>query len=61
MADVGDSPVSEVLLDVVDLSASIRTDAGPLRAIDSLGFQVRRGRNLALVGESGCGKTVTAL
>jgi peptide/nickel transport system ATP-binding protein len=49
------------LLRVRDLVTSFRTDAGPLRAVDQVSFDVPRATTVALVGESGCGKSVTAL
>jgi peptide/nickel transport system ATP-binding protein len=52
---------SEVLLDVADLEVEFHTGAGVVRAVDGISFQLRRGEFLAIVGESGCGKSVTAL
>jgi oligopeptide/dipeptide ABC transporter ATP-binding protein len=49
------------LLRVRDLVASFRTDAGVVRAVDGVSFEVPRAKTVALVGESGCGKSVTAL
>jgi peptide/nickel transport system ATP-binding protein len=49
------------LLSVRDLVTSFRTDAGVLRAVDHVSFDVPRATTVALVGESGCGKSVTAL
>jgi len=49
------------LLNVRDLSVAFDTDAGLLRAVDGISFSIPRGRTLGLVGESGCGKSVTAL
>jgi peptide/nickel transport system ATP-binding protein len=49
------------LLRVRGLVASFRTDAGVLRAVDGVSFDVPRGTTVAVVGESGCGKSVTAL
>ena len=53
--------MGEVLLSVEDLRAGFETAAGFLRAVDGISFEIRRGEVLGLVGESGCGKTVTAL
>ena len=49
------------LLEIRDLVTAFDTDAGPVTAVDSVSFTVERGRTLGLVGESGCGKSVTAL
>ena len=49
------------LLEVRDLVTAFDTDAGQVTAVDSVSFTVDRGRTLGLVGESGCGKSVTAL
>jgi peptide/nickel transport system ATP-binding protein/oligopeptide transport system ATP-binding protein len=49
------------LLEVSNLSCSFATDEGPARALDGVGFSIRSGETLGLVGESGCGKTITAL
>ncbi|GMR13454.1 MAG: ABC transporter ATP-binding protein [Gemmatimonadota bacterium] len=51
----------EGLLEVRDLRTQFRTRAGAARAVDGVGFRVDRGETLGLVGESGCGKTATAL
>ncbi|MFP4444969.1 MAG: ABC transporter ATP-binding protein [Desulfosudaceae bacterium] len=49
------------LLRVETLTASFASDAGRLRAVEGVSFEVDRGEVLGLVGESGCGKSVTAL
>jgi oligopeptide/dipeptide ABC transporter ATP-binding protein len=49
------------LLRVKDLVTTFRTDAGTLRAVDRVSFEVPRSTTVALVGESGCGKSVTAM
>ena len=49
------------LLNVRDLRTCFSTDDGEFAAIDGVGFAVDAGRTLAIVGESGCGKSVTAL
>jgi oligopeptide/dipeptide ABC transporter ATP-binding protein len=49
------------LLRVHDLVTSFRTDAGVLRAVDGVSFDVPKGKTVSLVGESGCGKSVTSL
>ncbi len=49
------------LLRVDDLAVSFRTDRGVVRAVDGVSFEVEDGQTLGIVGESGCGKSVTAL
>jgi len=49
------------LLDVQDLTVEFSTDDGIVRAVDGVSLHVDRGETVALVGESGCGKSVTAL
>jgi oligopeptide/dipeptide ABC transporter ATP-binding protein len=49
------------LLEVRDLRTTFRTDAGPARAVDGVSFAIAKGETLGLVGESGCGKSVTSL
>lgn len=51
----------DVVLEVRNLVTSFDTDNGVLTAVDGVSFAVRRGRTLGIVGESGCGKSVTAL
>jgi oligopeptide/dipeptide ABC transporter ATP-binding protein len=52
---------SETLLDIRNLTCSFRTADGAARAVDDVSFSVARAETLGVVGESGCGKTVTAL
>jgi oligopeptide/dipeptide ABC transporter ATP-binding protein len=49
------------LLEVTDLRTYFTTDAGVARAVDGVSFEIGVGETLGIVGESGCGKTVTAL
>ena len=49
------------LLSIENLRTYFYTDAGVARAVDGVSLQVNQGETLGLVGESGCGKTVTAL
>src|SRR6185503_9431410 len=51
----------ERLLDVRGLRTSFKTSDGVVRAVDGVDFHVDRGEILGLVGESGCGKSVTSL
>ena len=51
----------ETLLEVRDLVTGFDTDAGLVRAVDGISFSVPKGRTVGIVGESGCGKSVTAL
>ncbi len=51
----------EIVLDVQGLCVDIKTAAGPLHAVRDVSFQVRRGETLCIVGESGCGKSMTSL
>ncbi len=52
--------MTEKLLEIRDLKTWFRTDDGMVRAVDGVSMAVARGETLAVVGESGCGKTVTA-
>jgi peptide/nickel transport system ATP-binding protein len=49
------------LLEVTDLRVEYRTEDGPVLATKDISFTLERGEILALVGESGCGKTATAM
>ncbi|MGE5552719.1 MAG: ABC transporter ATP-binding protein [Betaproteobacteria bacterium] len=49
------------LLQVEDLKVHFDTDDGRVKAVDGVSFRLERGETLAIVGESGCGKSVTAL
>ena len=53
-------PKSDIILDVRDLRTYFYTEDGVVKAVDGVDFQVRRGEVLGLVGESGCGKSVTS-
>jgi peptide/nickel transport system ATP-binding protein len=53
--------MSEPLLQVRDLITAFDTDGGLVRAVDHVSFDIARGRTLGIVGESGCGKSVTAM
>ena len=49
------------LLEVKDLRTSFRTEDGVVRAVEGINFSVEKGQTLGIVGESGCGKSVTCL
>ncbi len=50
----------DALLDVQDLRTHFFTDEGVVKSVDGVDFAVRRARTLCVLGESGCGKSVTA-
>src|SRR5499425_60281 len=52
---------TQPLLEVTDLRTWFFTRDGVVRAVDGVSFHVMPGETLAIVGESGCGKSVTAL
>lgn len=51
--------MNEALLQVSDLQTHFFTDDGVLKAVDHVSFEVRRGETLGIIGESGCGKSIT--
>ena len=53
--------MSELLLDIQDLRVTYKTEEGLVVAVDDLNLQLKRGETLGLVGETGAGKTTTAL
>ena len=53
--------MTDLLLDVKKLAVSFATDDGTVQAVDGIDIALGRGRTLGLVGESGCGKSVTSL
>jgi oligopeptide transport system ATP-binding protein len=53
--------LGEYLLEVQDLKTYFKVKAGRVRAVDGVSFGVRSGEKVGVVGESGCGKSVTAL
>ncbi|MET4044638.1 MULTISPECIES: ABC transporter ATP-binding protein [unclassified Bradyrhizobium] len=52
---------SDLVLEVKNLKTVFFTNSGLFKAVDDVSFTVKRGETLAIVGESGCGKSVTAL
>lgn len=50
-----------LLIDVRDLRVYFHIEQGIVRAVDGLSFKIEKGQSIGIVGESGCGKTVTAL
>ena len=52
---------TEIVLDVDNLTTEFRTPQGVGRAVDAISFNIHRGETLGIVGESGCGKSITAL
>jgi peptide/nickel transport system ATP-binding protein len=53
--------LNDAILKVEHLTAAFDTEGGQVKAVDDVSFSLRRGKNLGIVGESGCGKSVTAL
>ena len=54
--------MSQPVLEVHNLSISFQSEEhGPLNAVDNISFSLKKGETLGIVGESGCGKTITAL
>ena len=53
--------MSEKLLEVKNLRTYFHTDDGIVKSVDDVSFEVKRGKTLGVVGESGCGKSITSL
>jgi peptide/nickel transport system ATP-binding protein len=53
--------MAEALLEISGLKTYFKTDDGMVRAVDGVDLKIARGETLGVVGESGCGKTVTAM
>jgi peptide/nickel transport system ATP-binding protein len=58
---MSEAHTAETVLEVKNLQTVFFTNSGLFRAVDDVSFTVRRGETLAIVGESGCGKSVSAL
>ncbi|HWU44400.1 MAG TPA: ABC transporter ATP-binding protein, partial [Bdellovibrio sp.] len=58
---MGATLVNEILLEVQNLKTRFKTDEGSFYAVDDVSFNVKKGQTLGIVGESGCGKSVTSL
>jgi ABC-type dipeptide/oligopeptide/nickel transport system ATPase component len=56
-----DATVSDALLSIRNLRTWFHTPAGIARAVDGLDLTIHKGETVGIVGESGCGKSVTAL
>jgi peptide/nickel transport system ATP-binding protein len=56
----GPSARSDVLVELTGLRTHFFTDSGTVQAVDGVDLEIRRGRTLCVVGESGCGKSITA-
>src|SRR3981081_4724676 len=54
-------PAGNLILDVKNLKTVFFTNSGLFKAVDDVSFTVRRGETLAIGGQSGCGKSVSAL
>ena len=53
--------MSEKLLEVKNLKTYFYTDEGVVKSVDDVSFDVEKGKTLGIVGESGCGKSITIL
>jgi peptide/nickel transport system ATP-binding protein len=58
---MSEANAEEMVLEVKNLQTVFFTNSGLFNAVDDVSFEVRRGETLAIVGESGCGKSVSAL
>lgn len=62
LVDISDeNKTNDILIQVKDLHTHFYTDEGVVKAVDGVDLIIRKGETLGLVGESGCGKSVTAL
>ena len=61
MTPAANTAAARALLEVRNLGTYFDTDGGEFRAVEGVSFSLEPGRTLGIVGESGCGKSVTAL
>src|SRR5262245_4902862 len=55
------NPMSQPLVEIKDLNTHFFTDDGVVRAVEDVSLTIPRGKTIGVVGESGCGKSVTAM
>jgi peptide/nickel transport system ATP-binding protein len=55
-----ESSVTRPILEVKNLETTFFTNAGPVRAVNNVNYEIHQGQTLGIVGESGCGKSVTS-
>lgn len=55
------APSDAILLDVQDLTVGFHTDDGPVKVLENISYRVPAGKTVGLVGESGCGKSVSVM
>jgi ABC-type dipeptide/oligopeptide/nickel transport system ATPase component len=60
VVEQNEAATGELLLEVNNLQTQFALDEGTVRAVDGVSYKLYRGRTLGIVGESGCGKSVTA-
>ncbi len=53
--------MGDILLDVKELKTWLETESGTVRAVDGVSFTINKGETVAILGESGCGKSMSAL
>lgn len=56
-----DAPMATAVLEVKDLSVELMTDNGVFKAVDTVSFTIHRGETVTIIGESGSGKSTTAM